>query len=928
MSIQSSEQLQDLLAEWFERIHSGDVPDLREHCSAHPELEARLRKLIEREARFTGTPRRPLRADAEDMLTQTPGMLGRFRLRGLLGSGGMGRVFRAIDEHNGEEVALKLLQPSVWGDRSARLRFVREAEIARELAHPNIVPILETGRIADATYIAMQLLGGPTLHDWGGSKEATPSAVAAVGASIARALHEAHGAGVVHRDVKPANIMFDQGIPYILDFGLARALGDQKVTCEGFAPGTLSYMAPEQLDGRVFLDPRLDVYSLGATLFEALCGSAPFEGTPEALIRRILLHDPPPLGLSGRDRDLETIIHRAMEKNPAKRFQSALEMAEECERFLEAKPILSKAPGRGERGLRWVRRHRLAALSLGVSLILAISLSVLLIESRRTESQRLHSTLSQVESLLTAGEPKRAEELIAKLPDLGADATRISQLREDAAAQDALQSLLGQLLSRSETQDLEALERRASVLRMGRSHFTRSPLSRLALCVLDILRGFPRSAGHRIESIEGLPRTTAAFGALCARTDLEAALGKAAHLPSTAPDPRRADDHVFAALAIRMGGGSTRSQSAELDRARRIMPSHQRTIYATGMLLEEMRRYEEARWVFRQLKPQPSQAPAVWAARSRIATYRGRYEEARRLLMLGAQATQQLGAREAYAPLTLAKLELMARTSDSAEALDLAQRSAKRWPSHPHLRMMLGYLHAQRGELDLARQSFRAARALQPLATDHRKAERALLQADLAGHSWSAELDPVPAMPPKERAALQELVGRSDELIRQAKASNDALTLSEALLVRSRCHRAAGRRKEAWNDLLRAIRAEPTPAALTRYALRIASRLYSVEMGDPDRDELPLGFRARDHIQLALQRAESVAQHSGRGALPPSPGQRQEAQLARTLIFDVLRDEKGAVRCARATLALITKRGVRKQTPKELISYLESLASE
>ena len=306
---------------------------------------------------------------------EVPGELGRLgphRVLRVLGRGGVGVVFLARDDRLGREVAIKVLRPE-FADEDGRSRFRREAGAAAAIRHDGVVVPLELGELADGSpFLVMEFVPGGTLRDRIRAGPVPPKAAAEWVAQAADGLHAAHAAGLVHRDVKPANILIDDatGRAKVTDFGLARPLDDAaRLTATGELLGTPAYMAPEQLADADTVDPRTDVYGLGATLYEGLSGVVPFRGPVPVVLRQVAADDPlPPRRLNpGVPRDLETICLRAMAKEPHRRYPTAADLRDDLRRWLRGEPIAARPVGAVGRAWRWARRNRLAA-GLGVAL--------------------------------------------------------------------------------------------------------------------------------------------------------------------------------------------------------------------------------------------------------------------------------------------------------------------------------------------------------------------------------------------------------------------------------------------------------------------------------------------------------------------------------------------------------------------------------
>ena len=307
--------------------------------------------------------------------------VGGWHLNELLGRGGMGEVWRATSLETGQEIALKLLRTGPL-DPTHGVRFEREAQALSRIRHPGIVQLVEAGEADGRLFIAMELLDGVNLTALL-QKGPRPSVAQVVnwGHELALALDAAHSVGVVHRDVKPSNVQITrEGRAVLVDFGLTRGIDPSSLSVTGRFVGSPHYAAPEQILGRARdVGPRTDVYSLGVTMYEALAGAPPFEGSSsEQLFHRILTTTPAPLRTrrAGLPEDLETVVFCALEKNPSRRYTSAAAFAADLRAIAELRPIQARRPNLARRISRWARRHRAratAVLSLAIALTLSLS---------------------------------------------------------------------------------------------------------------------------------------------------------------------------------------------------------------------------------------------------------------------------------------------------------------------------------------------------------------------------------------------------------------------------------------------------------------------------------------------------------------------------------------------------------------------------
>ena len=429
-------RVQQLLDEMSD---SGRTPE--EVCVACPELLSEVRRRwrqmraveAELDALFP-TPQPDLDRDADAPVPwQTGAELPRitgYEVEALLGRGGMGVVYRARQLGLNRAVALKMLLAGAYATRSERQRFAREAELVAGLRHPNLVQIYDVGDLDGRPYFTMEFVEGGSLADAIAGTPRPGRQAAELVATLADAIAAAHRGGVVHRDIKPSNVLLTaDGTPKVTDFGLARRLEvGSSLTHTGTPVGTPSYMAPEQARGRPrAIGPAVDVYALGAILYELLTGRPPFRAeTPAETVHQVLYQDPaPPSRLNAKvPRELETICLKCLHKEPERRYASAGDLAEDLWRFLDGRPIVARPVPFWERGIKWARRRpAIAALISAVLLLLTSFLG-----GGVWSYAEINRSLTKAESLAQAE---------AKAKALAQEQTKIANQRaEDLAWED------------------------------------------------------------------------------------------------------------------------------------------------------------------------------------------------------------------------------------------------------------------------------------------------------------------------------------------------------------------------------------------------------------------------------------------------------------------------------------------------------------
>src|SRR6476646_9224037 len=291
------------------------------------------------------------------------GEFGDYELLEEMGRGGQGVVFRARQKSLNRIVALKVIRLGQWASKAHLKRFRLEAEAAARLEHPGIVPIHEVGERDGSCYFRMKFVEGGQLDEVARREPISIRRAAEFIAKVARTVHYAHQHGILHRDIKPGNILLDaKGEPHLTDFGLARLVeSESSVTHTLDVLGTPSYMAPEQaLGNNAQVTGATDVYGLGAVLYQLLTGQPPFAGGTTYETIKLLLDTEPrqPRLLNPKiDRDLSTICLKCLEKDPKRRYPSARALAEDLERWLKQEPIRARHTGIFARGRKWVQRN-------------------------------------------------------------------------------------------------------------------------------------------------------------------------------------------------------------------------------------------------------------------------------------------------------------------------------------------------------------------------------------------------------------------------------------------------------------------------------------------------------------------------------------------------------------------------------------------
>jgi hypothetical protein len=389
------EQLDQVITAYLKAGEAGENPDQAAWLARYPELAADLSEFFAGQGSLdrVAAPLRPARPAAAETVTVAPGetptaaaappgtirYFGDYELLAEIARGGMGVVYKAHQVSLDRPVALKMILAGQLAGASDVRRFRQEAEAAANLDHPHVVPIYEVGQHDGQHFFSMKLVEGAGLNQCLERFPGDSRSAARLLAAVARAVHHAHQRGILHRDLKPGNILLDaEGQPHVTDFGLAKRVeGGSELTRTGAIVGTPEYMAPEQASAQKVLTTAVDVYSLGVVLYALLTGGPPFTGDNVLeTLRQVAGSEPVP----PRRRnpavpcDLEVICLRCLAKEPAGRYGSAEALAEDLERWLRGEPILARPAGRIERATKWVRRNPVVAALTGGLAVVAVAL--------------------------------------------------------------------------------------------------------------------------------------------------------------------------------------------------------------------------------------------------------------------------------------------------------------------------------------------------------------------------------------------------------------------------------------------------------------------------------------------------------------------------------------------------------------------------
>ncbi len=465
-------RLEELIAGYLQAVQAGETPDRADLLARHPDLAADLEEFFADHDWMVGNSWTPTPLCIEKSLhdsqrslgttligdavapdprsrvrevrdTSSPGSFGDYELLEEIGRGGMGVIYRARQLSLNRVVAIKMILSSQLASQDDVDRFCSEAETAAALEHPSIVPIYEVGEWHGQHFYTMPCIEGPNLGKVLEQERLLgPPIVAELVRRVAEAVAYAHDRGIVHRDLKPANILLApstprEGVPLtvdaatahyqprVTDFGLAKRIENaSELTGSGHIVGTASYMPPEQAAGRSReVGPHSDIYSLGAVLYCLLTGRPPFRSANVLdTLKQVLDDEPvPPRQLNRAvPKDLETICLMCLQKSPTRRYASALDLADDLQRFRTGEPVLARPTGRVERAWKWVKRRPLTATLLIVGLIAAMALAGLAVSVRyqhQREQLLYNRSVVLAHQCWKNGELVRAQQLLDDVPE-------------------------------------------------------------------------------------------------------------------------------------------------------------------------------------------------------------------------------------------------------------------------------------------------------------------------------------------------------------------------------------------------------------------------------------------------------------------------------------------------------------------------------
>jgi tetratricopeptide (TPR) repeat protein/tRNA A-37 threonylcarbamoyl transferase component Bud32 len=677
--------LRELIAlEVAYRQQAGEAPQAEEYEARFPAGSLPAASLFGHDA-----PTRP--APSPEAAATPPAVPG-YEILEVLGRGGMGIVYKARHHRLQRLVALKMILAGAHAGPRELARFRTEAEAVARLQHPNIVQIYEVGEQHGLPYCALEFVDGGSLARKLAGTPLPPRQAARLAATLAEAMHAGHQRGVVHRDLKPDNVLLTaDGTPKVTDFGLAKKLdADADQTASGAIVGTPSYMAPEQARGRgKEVGPAADVYALGALLYEALTGRAPFKAATllETMLQAIHEEPVPPRRFQPAvPMELETICLKCLAKDPAHRYASALALAEDLKRFLGGEPIQARPSSRWEQAVKWAQRKPAAAGLVGVSALAVLTLFGVVLGFTLKLSAALKATQEQRD--------------LAERREKDADRQRAAAEQERAVAQAVNDFLQFDLL------------RQANSYEQANRRFTPDPdvkvrtlLDRAAAGIDERFRGQPLVAAaiHQAvgDAYQGVGKYVSAIRHLTAAREL-----RMAHL---GPDHGYTLSTLHSLASAYRDAGRTAEAIRLLEqergqRTQKLGPDHPDTVatlHSLAVAYGDAGRLGEAIHMLEQVRAQRTQKcgpdhPETLLARKNLAVarvYAGRTAETaetiRTLEEVRARQTEKLGADHPETVHTSYALGWAywkaGRNADAIELLEQVRgrQTEKLGPDHP-----------------------------------------------------------------------------------------------------------------------------------------------------------------------------------------------------------------------------------------------------
>lgn len=796
----SRERVEEVFTAALELAGDARAELLERACAGEPQLRSKVERLLELDAQDADALAQPaldaLDARAHDEAPSCPTRVGLYEILGVLGEGGMGIVYEAMQETPRRPVALKLLQGSLLGEAAQR-RFSLESELLGRLEHPNIARVIESGRVDVAgqlrPFIAMERVEGVDLLSFARARKLSTHERIEVLASICDAVHHAHQKGVLHRDLKPSNILVtEDGTPKLVDFGIGRLIEARDehtlLTRTGMLIGTLDYMSPEQADGDIEgVDTRSDIYALGVIGFELLSGELPIEVRGRSLteavraIREVRPRTLSELAPSLRG-DTETILSKALAKEPARRFASAEAFAADWRRLLRDEPILARPATALYRARKFVARNRGLAAGAAVALLALFASSIVSIRWALRADRAAADALVAKERADT--EAKTSARVVRYVEDMFRAALPAVANGEELSARQVVDAGRGELVARFPVDSWAGARIRAFV---GRIAMTLGDLPEASKLVEAAIPTLERVEGalHPIVLAAKADRAHVqayATSADAGRKSFEAVLAQAREVGADADDVAMrchmglgylardredfaaADKHFTSALAI-----AERGQAASTQRARLLADlASVRTL--TG-------RFEESeRMLARAAEVAGTAAPKLFLAR--LATQTGNLQFRRKnvkgaLVSLARSLELSEKALDADHPSLVQALLNYAGVLGAAKQTAQAEKLLRRalaicekvegvsGPAHAQTLQNLGNCHAMRSEVADAMKLWKRALTIQVEVAGPESEAAASLYATMAwGHAQRGEMD-----------TANELKARADKIRAARKPS-------------------------------------------------------------------------------------------------------------------------------------------------------------